>query len=39
MRDIQPSKRQPQKMVKDTRELLPTSVFNHFVGLALKGII
>ena len=38
MRDIQPSKRQPQKMVKDTRELLPI-VFNHFVGLALKGII
>ena len=37
-------KRQPHKMVKQTqtvRRLLPTnclSVFDHFVGLALKGL-
>ena len=39
-----PFKRQPHKTVKHTqtiRRLLPTnclSVFNHFVGLALKGL-
>ena len=38
-------KNQPHKMVKytqTTRRLLPTnllSVFDHFVGLALKGLI
>ena len=40
----QPFKRQPHKMVKHTqtiRRILPTnclSMFDHFVGLALKGL-
>ena len=39
-----PFKRQPRKMVKHTqtiRRVLPTNVlslFDHFVGLALKGL-
>ena len=41
---FQPFKRQPHKMVKHTQKihrLLPAnwlSVFDHFVGLALKGL-
>ena len=43
-RSIQPFKRQPHKIVKHTQtihRLSPTnclSVFDHFVGLALKGL-
>ena len=33
-----PFKRQPHKMVKHTRWQQLTSVFDHFLGLALRGL-